>query len=92
MSTTHERIQLGDLACWRIRHAGAELVVSEQGAQILRYQPAGGKPLIWLSDEAAYAAGKSVRGGVPVCWPWFGDLQRNPEAIRTTYALSLIHI
>ncbi len=86
MSTTHERIQLGDLACWRIRHAGAELLVSEQGAQILRYQPAGGEPLIWLSDEAVYAAGKSVRGGVPVCWPWFGDLQRNPEAIRTTYA------
>ena len=85
MSTTNERIQLGDLVCWRIQHAGAELLVSEQGAQILRYQPAKGEPLIWLSDAAAYERGKSVRGGVPVCWPWFGDLQRNPEAIRAAY-------
>ncbi|KAB0547061.1 D-hexose-6-phosphate mutarotase [Pseudomonas argentinensis] len=85
MSTSNERIQLGDLTCWRIQHAGAELLVSEQGAQILRYQPATGKPLIWLSDEAAYQTGKSVRGGVPVCWPWFGDLQRNPDAIRSAY-------
>lgn len=84
-STTNERIQLGDLVCWRIHHAGAELLVSEQGAQILRYQPASGQPLIWLSDEAAYQIGQSVRGGVPVCWPWFGDLQRNPEAIRAAY-------
>ena len=86
MSTTNERIQLGDLVCWRIQHAGAELLVSEQGAQILRYQPAKGEPLIWLSDEAAYESAKSVRGGVPVCWPWFGDLQRNPEAIRDAYS------
>ncbi|MFB4369541.1 MULTISPECIES: D-hexose-6-phosphate mutarotase [unclassified Pseudomonas] len=86
MSTSNERIQLGDLACWRIQHAGAELVVSEQGAQILRYQPAQGEPLIWLSDEAVYKTGKSVRGGVPVCWPWFGDLQRNPEAIHASHA------
>lgn len=85
MSTTNERIQLGDLACWRIQHAGAELLVSEQGAQILRYQPANGRPLIWLSDDAAYTTGQSVRGGVPVCWPWFGDLQRNPDAVRATY-------
>ena len=85
MSTTNERIQLDDLVCWRIQHAGAELLVSEQGAQILRYQPAKGEPLIWLSDAAAYERGKSVRGGVPVCWPWFGDLQRNPEAIRAAY-------
>ena len=84
MSTTHERIQLGDLACWRIRHAGAELVVSEQGAQILRYQPAGGKPLIWLSDEAAYAAGKSVRGGVPVCWPCLLYTSPSPRDLSTS--------
>ena len=85
MSTSNERIQLGDLACWRIRHAGAELLVAEQGAQVLRYQPANQQPLIWLSEQAAYQAGQSVRGGIPVCWPWFGDLQRNPQAIRDAH-------
>jgi D-hexose-6-phosphate mutarotase len=29
-------------------------------------------PVIWLSEDAKIAPGKSIRGGVPVCWPWFG--------------------
>jgi D-hexose-6-phosphate mutarotase len=30
------------------------------------------RPVIWLSRDAKLAAGKSIRGGAPVCWPWFG--------------------
>jgi glucose-6-phosphate 1-epimerase len=29
-------------------------------------------PVVWLSRDAKLAAGKSIRGGAPVCWPWFG--------------------
>jgi D-hexose-6-phosphate mutarotase len=38
----------------------------------MSYQPAGHAPLIWLSKFAKFAPGKSIRGGVPLCWPWFG--------------------
>lgn len=75
-------VQLGELTCWHVRHAGSELLISQQGAQILRYQRDGQPPLIWLSEDAAYVCGQSVRGGVPLCWPWFGDLQRNPSAVQ----------
>lgn len=78
-------ITLGALTCWHITTAQAELVIARQGAQILRYQRAGEAPLLWLSDEALFKQGKSVRGGVPVCWPWFGDLRRNPEAVQAMY-------
>ncbi|WP_421682936.1 D-hexose-6-phosphate mutarotase [Stutzerimonas urumqiensis] len=81
-----ERVSLGELTCWQIRHQGAELLVAEQGAQVLRYIPAGQRPLIWLSEQAILERGRSVRGGVPVCWPWFGDLSRNPEAVRSMQA------
>jgi len=81
-----EPIELDELACWRVRTAHAELLVAQQGAQVLRYQPHGQQPVIWLSDDAAYKKGQSVRGGVPVCWPWFGDLARNPDAIQTLHA------
>lgn len=81
-----ERIELDELACWQVRTAHAELLVAQQGAQVLRYQPYGQPPVIWLSDEAAYKKGQSVRGGVPVCWPWFGDLARNPEPIQALHA------
>ena len=30
------------------------------------------EPVIWVSDLAKYGPGKSIRGGVPICWPWFG--------------------
>jgi len=62
----------GNLPQAVLRAHGAEVRVMLQGAQIIHYQPAGQQPVIWLSDEIKYLPGKSVRGGVPVCWPWFG--------------------
>ena len=43
-----------------------------QGAQLLTWAPRREKPVVWLSPEAKYSVGKSMRGGAPVCWPWFG--------------------
>ncbi|HBX56695.1 D-hexose-6-phosphate mutarotase [Pseudomonas sp. UBA2684] len=86
MATSHvERIELDGLTCWRVRHADAELLIAQQGAQLLSYQRDNQPPLIWLSEQAAYQRGQSVRGGVPVCWPWFGDLQRNPAAVQAMH-------
>ncbi|PAV48253.1 D-hexose-6-phosphate mutarotase [Pseudomonas sp. HAR-UPW-AIA-41] len=77
-----EAIQLDSLAAWRIRRGDAELLLAQQGAQILSYRRGTQPPLIWLSEQAAYQRGQSVRGGVPVCWPWFGDMTRNPPAVQ----------
>ena len=88
MSTAQvERVELDQLVCWHIHAAGSELLVAQQGAQILSYQQGEQPPLIWLSPDAAYQRGQSVRGGVPVCWPWFGDLRRNPQAVQAHYHL-----
>ncbi|MCK9797220.1 D-hexose-6-phosphate mutarotase [Pseudomonas chlororaphis] len=83
MPTPHvETVKLDELNCWRIRHGQAELLVAQQGAHILSYQVAGQPPLIWLNDEALFKQGKSIRAGVPVCWPWFGNLARNPQSVQ----------
>ncbi len=56
-----------------ITTAQAQATVCLQGAHLTTWTPAGQTtPVIWLSDAAKYAPGKSIRGGVPVCWPWFG--------------------
>ena len=81
-----DTIMLGELPGWRVRHGDAEVVISQQGAQVLSYQRDGQPPLIWLSEQASYQRGQSVRGGVPVCWPWFGDLSRNPPAVKALVA------
>ncbi|RCL29519.1 D-hexose-6-phosphate mutarotase [Pseudomonas sp. AFG_SD02_1510_Pfu_092] len=77
--------QHGELNCWRISSDHAELLIAQQGAQVLSYQRVGQPPLLWLSDQAIFRQGKSVRAGVPVCWPWFGNLQRNPQAVQAMY-------
>lgn len=54
--------------------------IALQGAQLLHWTPAGQEAVVWLSPKAKFAAGKSARGGIPVCWPWFG-----PHASESTF-------
>jgi glucose-6-phosphate 1-epimerase len=63
----------GGLPFLQVRNAHAEAVVSLYGAQVLSYRPMGAEAdVLFLSERASYEAGKAIRGGVPVCWPWFG--------------------
>ncbi len=62
----------GDLPVAEIQTTQASARVALQGAHLLAWQPAGAAPVIWLSQAAIFAPGQPVRGGVPVCWPWFG--------------------
>jgi len=44
-----------------------------QGAHVTTWRPRDlTEPVVWVSEAAKYAPGKSIRGGVPICWPWFG--------------------
>ncbi len=46
--------------------------VSLYGAQVLSFIPNGHNDLLFVSQNSFYQAGKAIRGGIPVCWPWFG--------------------
>jgi glucose-6-phosphate 1-epimerase len=50
----------------------ASALVSVYAGQVLSFRPAGAEDLFFLSDKAFYADGKAIKGGVPICWPWFG--------------------
>ncbi len=62
----------GGLIAAEINNQFATASIALQGAHLMTFQPEGEKPVIWLSKYAKFAQGKSIRGGVPVCWPWFG--------------------
>jgi glucose-6-phosphate 1-epimerase len=62
----------GGLILAEVRNQYATARISLQGAQVVNWVPLNEPPIIWLSKAAKFAPGKSVRGGVPVCWPWFG--------------------
>lgn len=55
-----------------INTAIASARVALIGAQVLEWQPVDAEPVLWISRAAIYQVGKGVRGGVPICWPWFG--------------------
>jgi D-hexose-6-phosphate mutarotase len=56
-----------------IHNAEATASLCLQGAHLMTWQPKSqAVPVVWLSRDAKLAQGKSIRGGSPVCWPWFG--------------------
>lgn len=64
--------KLDDIKVIRITHPKATAVVSLFGGQVLSFQPTGKKETIWISDNADFSGNKALRGGIPICWPWFG--------------------
>ena len=67
------------LPLYIIENPLGRMVICEQGAQVLSFIPAGKKDLLWLSPLAEFKLTKPVRGGIPVCLPWFGVNQRDKQ-------------
>lgn len=65
---------LSDLPCIVLRHQNAQAVVSLYGGQVLSYQPTPTTERLWLSPLAQWQNQQAIRGGIPICWPWFGAL------------------
>lgn len=68
-----------------IRNQAAKAEIFLQGAQVSAYERHGERPILFLSDACEYRQGSSLRGGIPICWPWFGDLDKNPEQLKNQY-------
>jgi glucose-6-phosphate 1-epimerase len=69
----------GGMDAVEVSNAEASATILLQGAHLIAWTPKGEAPVIWTSPEAKFAPGKSVRGGVPVCWPWFGPHATRPD-------------
>jgi len=50
------------------------------GAHVAAYEPTGERPVLYMSPRSNFAPGKPIRGGVPVCFPWFGPKADDPAA------------
>jgi glucose-6-phosphate 1-epimerase len=55
-----------------IKHKLFDAAFALHGAHLIHFQVKEQEPLIWLSKSAIYNSQKAIRGGVPICWPWFG--------------------
>lgn len=65
----------------RVSAPGGSALISLYGAQVLEWTPASAPSnCLWVSDEVFWSRSRPVRGGIPICWPWFGPNTRYPEA------------
>jgi glucose-6-phosphate 1-epimerase len=68
-----DRLVVATSAC------SAELFL--HGAHLCRWQPAGHPhPVLWMSQASRFEPGAPIRGGVPVCFPWFGPRPGDPAS------------
>jgi len=61
----------GGLAVARVFGKAGTAEIYLRGAHLSSWTPTGGNPVIWMSEESEYAPGVPLRGGVPICFPWF---------------------
>jgi glucose-6-phosphate 1-epimerase len=74
-----EQIEAHGLKAVRLRACGSEALVYLHGAHVASFRTREHGELLWLSDQALYAPGKAIRGGVPICFPWFGAHPTEPS-------------
>lgn len=56
----------------QVNTAKCRALIALQGAHLLNFYTASGKPLLWVSPNCDFTPGIALRGGIPVCLPWFG--------------------
>ena len=77
--TEHIQLVTSDgLKYLHVAHPKAAARISLFGAHLLSFTPASSAPIIWMSDDAIFNGVKAIRGGVPICWPWFGPAKQSP--------------
>ncbi len=58
----------------------AEATVYLYGAHVTHYRPTGQRPVLFMSAKSYFEPGKPIRGGVPLCFPWFGPKSGDASA------------
>jgi glucose-6-phosphate 1-epimerase len=76
------RFDAGEGGLPRVRITGpdADAEVYLHGAHVTHFQPRNQAPVIWMSGRSRFDPDQPIRGGVPICFPWFGSRQGDPAA------------
>ena len=88
----HGEGELHGLPVLWLENAHGRAALSLHGGQLLSFAPNGFDDLLWLSPDSKRAP-EAIRGGVPVCWPYFGrqgqadDVPQHGFARNTTWKL-----
>lgn len=68
-----------DLVFITVSNKYADADICLYGAHITSFRPHNSMDLLWMSPDSSFELGKPIRGGIPVCFPWFGPHKTDPE-------------
>lgn len=68
-----------DYPIFEINHSTCVARVALHGAHVMSWRPVDEEEVLYLSPVAVLKEGKAIRGGVPVCWPWFNAHPADPD-------------
>lgn len=81
--TTITHFQRDQIEIMQVENQHARLQISLFAGHILSFIPKhDGRERLWISDKAKYDGFTPIRGGIPICWPWFGAA---PEQLATRF-------
>lgn len=68
--------QFNEIPVLVIDHEIGQATISLQGAQLLSWKPKHQQEILWLSEIEPFTLGNAIRGGIPLCYPWFGNAKK----------------
>ena len=75
-----------DLVFITVSNKYADADICLYGAHVTSFRPQNTIDLLWLSTESNFEVGKAIRGGIPVCFPWFGPHKTDLEKPQHGFA------
>ncbi|MBC7784006.1 MAG: D-hexose-6-phosphate mutarotase [Burkholderiales bacterium] len=78
INVSDSTVRSGQLARLNINHPRAQAEVFLQGAHVTHWQPEGFDPVLFVSGRSKFSPGVPIRGGVPICFPWFATHATDP--------------
>lgn len=76
----------GGLAMVRIATPECRGEIYLHGAQVTKWAPAHERDVLWVSQKSKWERGRAIRGGIPVCFPWFGSRRDGGAAPQHGFA------
>jgi D-hexose-6-phosphate mutarotase len=76
----------GGLPVAAVNNPLATAEIHLHGAHVTAFQPCDQRPVLWMSRDAIFSPPKPIRGGIPICWPWFGTPADHPGRTQHGFA------
>jgi glucose-6-phosphate 1-epimerase len=80
----------GRLPKLQIKSKAATAEIYLYGAQVTSWKPEGAEEVLFLSEQSHWEEGRAIRGGIPVCFPWFRAKAEDPNAPAHGFARTRI--